>query len=975
MALTNSDRVSVAPTEGSPQAGLLPWRMVVTPHPDVASGKYQQAEFAADLAQVARGEGGDEYRDPREFFRRTYPTDGLQRLLKGTILRLSGIGGDPIVELQTNFGGGKTHSMLALYHLVSGMKAAELLGVEPLLKESGAAALPEARRAVLVGTALSPGQPSTKDDGTVVRTLWGELAWQLGRKEGYALVAGADATGTNPGDALDALFKRYAPCLVLIDEWVAYARQLFGKDDLPGGSFDTHFSFAQALTESARRVGRVQVVLSIPASDERTDARGKKYIVSDIEIGGEGGRAALDRLKNVIGRTQSSWRPATAEESFEIVRRRLFQPIADPELFKARDAVIRAFVEMYRAGPQDFPIECQAAEYRTKLEAAYPIHPELFDRLYTDWGSLERFQRTRGVLRLMAAVIHELWERSDAGLSILPAMVPIDAGPVADELTRYLEDNWRPVLERDVDGATSVSLALDRENPNLNRYSACRRAARTVYLGSAPNLKASIHGIDDRRIRLGCVQPGESAPIFGDALRRLSDRANHLYVDGSRYWFSPQPSVTRLAEERAVQQTEDDVALEIVRRIRLDARTRAEFAGVHAAVPSGDVPDDREVRLVVLGPAYPHTAKSADSPARQQSKDVFEYRGSAPRTFKNAVVFLGPDAARLRELEAATRQYLAWKSIVEEHKELELGPFQVNQAKTKLDHADKTVIGRIPETWCWLLVPAQAKEPGSPVTWSESRLQAGDALAVRATKKLKNDGLLLTQMAGTNLRLDLDTIPLWQGDHVGVKRLADCYATYLYLPRLKRPEVLLDAVSSGVALLSWAQDTFACADRWDEKAGRYRGLRTAKNPPGQVSEEMLVVKAEVATRQLEEATLPPVAIAGLGGVVPPGTRTYPTPPPPSPAQVSDLRPGPPRRFHGSVELDATRAGRDASRIADEVIAHLQALLGAEVKVTLQIEAVVPIGVPDHTKRTVMENCRTLRFNSSEFDDETRVQNE
>ena len=192
-------------------ASLKPWREIVAPHRDVASGRYQQAEFAADLWQVHLGEGTDEYRDPVEFFRRTYLTESLQGLLVGAIRRLAGRGGDPVVQLQTNFGGGKTHSMLALYHLFSGTASGELDGIDAVLDEAEAKELAAARRVVLVGNKISPGNPVTKPDGTVVRTLWGELAWQLGGKQAFARVAADDEKATSPGDALRELFNKYGP--------------------------------------------------------------------------------------------------------------------------------------------------------------------------------------------------------------------------------------------------------------------------------------------------------------------------------------------------------------------------------------------------------------------------------------------------------------------------------------------------------------------------------------------------------------------------------------------------------------------------------------------------------------------------------------------------------------------------------------------------------------------------------------------
>jgi predicted AAA+ superfamily ATPase len=175
-------------------------------------------------------------------------------------------------------------------------------------------------------------------------------------------------------------------------------------------------------------------------------------------------------------------------------------------------------------------------DYEKRLQAAYPIHPEIFDRLYNDWSTLVKFQRTRGVLRLMAAVIHSLWEKGDRTPLILPSTIPIDDQRVQFELTRYLSDNWVPVLEKDVDGPNSLPFRIDGEVPNLGKLHACRRVARAIYLGSAPTAEAAHRGIEDRRVKVGCVMPGESPAVFGDALRRLSAAATYLYQD--RAWPS-----------------------------------------------------------------------------------------------------------------------------------------------------------------------------------------------------------------------------------------------------------------------------------------------------------------------------------------------------------------------------------------------------------------------------------------------------
>jgi predicted AAA+ superfamily ATPase len=961
-------RTGTSTIESSATGQLKPWREVVSPHKDVASGRYQQAEFAADLWQVHIGEGSDEYRDPAEFFRRTYLTGSLKDMLRGAAERLNGKGGDPVMQLQTNFGGGKTHSMLALYHMFSGTAPKEMLGLEALMAEVGIDKLPKAKRVVLVGNKISPGNPSTKPDGTVVHTLWGELAWQLGGKKAYKRIQKDDERATSPGDVLRELMVEYGPCLILVDEWVAYARQLHDAADLPGGSFETHFTFAQALTESAKLAKNCLLVISLPASDTSGSPHTQ---ADDVEVGGERGRAALERLRNAVGRVETSWRPANAEEGFEIVRRRLFEPLIQKEQFVARDTVSRAFFDLYSTQKQEFPPEAHESEYEKRMKAAYPIHPEVFDRLYGDWSTLVKFQRTRGVLRLMAAVIHCLWEKGDRNPMIMPANIPIDDSRVQFELTRYLSDNWVPVIEKDVDGANALPLRIDSDVPNLGRYAASRRVARTIYLGSAPTATAANKGIEDRRIKLGCVMPGEAPAIFGDALRRLSAAATYLYQDGSRYWYSTQPTVTKLADDRAEQLKRDPDAVveEIEKRLRADLRKMGDFNRVQALPASGaDVPDDMETRLVVLRPDHAYI-KDADCPAEQVAKSILASRGNAPRLFQNTLVFLAVDSTRLQDMDEAVRRYMAWQSILVEKDTLDLSPHQVRQAETQKSAAEGAVVARLPEAYQWLLVPTQEK-PQDPVTWQAFRLTGSDPLAVRVSKKLKNDELLVNSMAGTRLRMELDRVPLWRGDNVAIKQLAEDHAKYLYLQRMTDMDVLGNAIRDGINLGSWEQDSFAYADSYDEATGRYRGLRAGEHVGIAMSAPQgLLVKSSVARAQMDAEqqarSIPQPGTPAPGNLAP--TPGKPGAPPSSPS--SPAKPAQPRRYYGTVQLDASRPGRDAGRVAEEVIAHLTALMGSKVKVTLEISAEVPEGVPENVVRTVLENGTTLKFTSKGFEAE------
>ncbi len=322
----------------------------------------------------------------------------------------------------------------------------------------------------------------------------------------------------------------------------------------------------------------------------------------------------------------------------------------------------------------------------------------------------------------------------------------------------------------------------------------------------------------------------------------------------------------------------------------------------------------------------------------------------------------------MQDLDEAARRYLAWESILAEKETLDLSPHQVKQAETQRESADSSVTARLPEAYQWLVVPVQSS-PQSEFEWQAFRLSGQDGLAVRASKELRKRDLLLAVMVGTVLRMELDKVPLWRGENVAIKQLVDDFARYLYLPRLVDSQVLLDGIADGLSLLTWERETFAYADSYDQAGKRYRGLRagTQMNLTGSAG---LIVKPDAARQQMSaETPKEPSGTVGVSGTQPSifpegggavtGTAAAPAPAPAPPR---------PRRFHGSIVLDPTRVGRDAGRIADEVISHLAGLVGSRVSVTLEVQADVQEGVPEKVVRTVTENCRTLKFQDQGFEE-------
>lgn len=954
----------------TPPSGLPCWREVMEPHPDVAQGRYRNAEFAADLAQVARGEGSFEYRDPVEFFARTYVTEGMKGLLVQAVRRVAGKDGEPVIQLKTAFGGGKTHSMLALYHLLRGKVALEKISaVHPVLEEAGVNSLPAVHAAVLVGTALDPSRSKRPQNlpGVTINTLWGEMAAQLALSAGnpklYDIIKEADKKGISPGsEALKHLFDACGSCLILMDELVAYAKRIYGVNGLPAGSFDNFISFIQEITEAARASKNSLVVASIPESD--------------IEVGGEAGKTALEAIEHTFGRMEAIWKPVAASEGFEVVRRRLFLDCKNPS---AREMVCSHFSAMYRENPTDFPLETKEVEYRNRLLACYPIHPEVFDRLYEDWATLERFQRTRGVLRLMAAVIHELWMGSDAGLLIMPGSLPLDVPNVRDELTRHLSEGWNSLVDREVDGKRSVPWQQDKKVLRYGKVLASRRVARTIMLGSAPTVRQqSVRGIEASRIRLGVVQPGEQIAVFNDALSSLQGSLAYLYTSPStdRFWYDTRPTLRKTVEDRATQIPASEVEYEIERRLK-KLRREPPFEGVHICPASSlDVPDEQTVRLVVLRPAETVTTSIQGCAAMSAVGEILERRGNSPRTYRNMLIFLAPDQTALSALEQETRRYLAWLSVNNDSQDLNLDAAQSRETENSLKRSDETVNLRLSEAWCWLLAPSIDRSDMKTVEWEKTRLSGGgDSIIARAGKKLLQNETVITRWAPALLLMELDDL-LWRDtDTLPIKKLWDYLCTYCYLPRLAHYGVLEDAIQKGVQ----AEEYFAYAAGVTE--GRFIELKSAQ--AAQIDRNGFLVRTSAAQKQIEQKNAQKsdkpaytetnddiqkrgTQTTGPGAVSVPftaqtGTTTITsTPTPPAAGQSM--------RFFLSAPLNTTRVNRDVQRILEEVVSQLMAENDVALNIRLEVEAIAPNGVQQQTVRVVSENCRTLNIENFGFEE-------
>jgi hypothetical protein len=934
LTLRPTEAPAPAPEQGSLFAGgavtgLTPWRIACPPRDDVLEGRLNKDTFAANLAAADRGQCAETYSDSVSFFNATHLTHGLELVLRNGLRRLTGGGGPSTIGLQTNFGGGKTHTLLSLLHLT---RLKSLKGVETLnaiSNEFGGSGLADVPCAVFVGTDKGPDIPLDRVNGKPIRTLWGFLAWRVAGLEGLAMVEAAETAGTNPGaQVFQRVFERGGPSLVLLDELVAYVRQLSGE------RYEAHLSFLQSLTEAAAQTQNVLIVGSLPESD--------------IEAGGgEKGRETLRALEKLFGRTQSAWQPAQGSETYAVIRRRLFQDL-DDNGERARRRTVEGFRKLYRDHKGDFPANTSEKDYEDKMFEAYPVHPMLFDKLSTEWGGLDKFQRTRGVLSLLARTIYASYrDRSDEPL-ILPSSLRMNDPEVRGALMEPLDGpTWGSIIDGEIDGDTSLPSRMELSRPRYRNDQVVRRAARAVFVCTAPRGDAR-GGLTGPELRLSCATPGEQVSIFGDALRELSERAGHLYEAEGRYWFGPQPTLNKLADNRAADIDADRIDGKIIDLLREDERGGpGRWARRHVAPnPAIDVEDTPMTRLVVLGPASPY-ASGGGSPAEIAALDAVTRRSGGQRKFRNALVFLAADLKSLEEARRAIRRMLAWEDIAGD-KRLLLIEGQREDARSRASDARKGAVQAIRKTWTHLLSPYPPAADTATIEIERSSVKATGQISIAeaAWQKAVEANSVLEVLGRRSLLERI--IRLWpEGrDDLELDTLRDWFFEFPYMERLRDEQVLADAISAVVADISDEGLGFALSK---SEGGEYINLQIHKRIEPRFGMGALLVLGAVARAQDAKTSDP----------LEPSTDD-PHPPPPRSKER-------PKRFVGLIELDALRGLSKAGQIFENVINELERAPGTKFTITLEIQADSASGFTEDVENIVSDNASTLGFQTKRFD--------
>ncbi len=779
---------------------LTPWRDVIRPNNDVIEGTFRKSEFAADLQEVFEGKAKtEEYGETDVFFNQTYITPGLRELLINTLKRLAGKGGDPVIQLKTGFGGGKTHSLIALYHLIDGANILRELSIDgeyARLRQEIDEIMSEAEWdpntpinanvSVLVGTYLSTTDSDETKQGDPLNTLWGKMAEQLGGQDAYDFIRDAALKGISPGGKqLDDLFEYVGPSVILIDELVAYVRNV--DADVQARLY----TFIQTLTHSIKRSKNVVLVATLP--------EGK------TQAGGQVGVTVLDELEEILKRVDAVSIPLEVDNAFEVVRRRLFGPVLDET---ERDQTCEAFRKIYHNSRSEYPEGVNDQQYLQRLKTCYPIHPEIFDRLFQDWSVIPGFQKTRGVLRIMATYISRLYREQDQSLLIMPANLPLEDPALADEFTRLLAQsggNWAPVVQ-EVDSHGSRTDEIDRKSTVfVNVGGAARRIARTVFFGSATG--GAFKGITTRQIHLGVVEPGQTVSTYNDALGRMTGNLYYLYNLDDRYYFHTQENLNKVALDRADQYTDEDVYSEIISRLER-AVGRVPTVKVCPTSPSM-VEDSEDIQYVILPPqASLASREKDDDTAHPTALNILKYSGDdeKQRIFKNTLLFITAKRDDIRELRNLVKNYLAWNSIRngdDRHSALRnLEGTRFDQTTENLESAEDSVSTTLFKAYRWGLVPTQNNPQKSEYDFSDVTTKTDNLNIVpRMRDQFIADDTVIKEIAPSVFAEKLQQY-IWSNsayqEHIEIAKLWELMAQNVYMPRLRDRGVLSTCIKEGV---------------------------------------------------------------------------------------------------------------------------------------------------------------------------------
>ena len=695
---------------------MKPFTQIVIPHEDILEGRLTMDVFAADLWQVANEKAPLDYQDADLFFRKTYLTKGLKNIIEIAKARLESRSGDSVIQLQTPFGGGKTHTLIALYH-----KAKEW----------------NARVVVFDGTALSPEEVKP----------WEELERQPTGK--IEITKGNVAPGK---EKLIKLLSENSPVLILMDEVLEYVTKAAGIKIGDSNLASQTFAFIQELTAAVSTVGNALLVLTLPSSI--------------LEHYDENAERMFQRLQKITGRAEKIYTPVEDEEIEHVVRARLFSKIDEKEAKK----VVNDFVEY--AKNESLLSGDEIANYREKFLRSYPFKPEVIDILYKRWGSFPTFQRTRGVLRLLSLVVHDLLDKNMPFIRL--GDFNLNNDEIRRELIKHIGQEWDSIIAQDI---TSKGSGAKKVNGSLGSsykpYRLGTAVSTTIFMMSFSGRGEK--GTIVREIKLSTAYPEFSSTVIDTVIGNLKEKLFYLSDEG--LYFTNQPNLNRMIIAREENISDSSIYEEERRVMDTHISKSPKFRLYVHPKFSKDIPDTPELKLIILNKGKP-------------DKEFLEKYGESPRVYRNTLIFLCVDESQKESFYLYLRKLLALKSI-DEDKELKLTEGQRKEVQNKLKSYERKEYEELRRLYRKLFLPVKDGykeiDMGLP-TFGESLLDK------ETYEYLKTQGEVIEKIAPKVIR---DKYML-DKDYIEIKKLYDAFLKTPGEIRLNSEKGFVESIKDGV---------------------------------------------------------------------------------------------------------------------------------------------------------------------------------
>jgi len=827
---------------------ITSWWLGAKPHKSIQDGKVNEALFEAKLGEAIEDRGPEEYRDPEIFFQKTFLTSGLRQLLIDILLTMNGERGqNPVANLKTSFGGGKTHTELAIYHLFEHPEASmRVPQVRELVQETGLSTPPQCQIAVLPCTRINPTGRTTPE-GLQIRTLWGEMAYKLGGPEAFEIIAENDNERAAPGeDTLEEVLQFVGPSLILFDETLHYVDKVA---DLTGDGDDSlakhTVAFLRELTSVVDTIPQNMLVVSLTASRmDQLSSRAQGW---------------LERMEHHVNRLASARTPIEGTEIHEVVRRRLFENIDE----KIASQVAGEYRGLY-TNMGGLPGQVTGDAYESLIQRSYPFHPELITVLYERWGAKPSFQLTRGTLRFLALTLQDLWQRKD---NSSPDLIKLGDVPLNNSIVRAMvrdiagDPQWESVIGSDVaappDGQPAKAELIDLDRGDGQNLAKALATTVLMYsVGGGENPEATRH-----EIRLACAKQGIHDTQWDDLLEKFKNRLFYLYFDEARYRFRKEPNVTSLHHTYRTNLAQTDEVSAYINKTLLEkalgtASPSHSFAQIYF-LPNREVDQDSDqLKLAVLGfDQYMENEELSES-AQETAIGIIERHGQVLRQQRNTLVFCVPDWETVLQAREFVTNYLSWRKIQTNATDWDrIGGAQQALVKDRLEDSQSAALQAIINSYRWALVPVHDRGtsklalrkvqlgtygPGkliAPMVWERLTARSGDAQWILDELTAETFMERHSPQAWPELEKWVATSQLWER-----------FTSQVGLPILAKQRVLLDTLDQGqregLFALGHLADAQNPPDQRDSYVQLYFEEPLPPNVPG-IGERWLVLRPEL----------------------------------------------------------------------------------------------------------------------------------